>query len=196
VIVVVILFALIIALLAIPFDIKFKIQRREEFHSDVAVQWLFGIVRFNIPSQRTQKLEKKPHKIKKIKKTRKKAANVSAAKDLLWNARFRYRVFKFVKDLLHIIHIAGFYIRLRLGLDDPADTGRLWAWLGPLAVFLSSLSNSMVQLEPDFQTEIVYLDSSGRMRIVPLQVFFTVFAFLFSPVTVSALWTMYRSSRK
>jgi hypothetical protein len=98
--------------------------------------------------------------------------------------------------MIKTIHIAGFYIRLRLGLDDPADTGRLWAFLGPLAVFVSNLSNATVQLQPDFQTEIVYLDSRGRIRIVPLQVIVTVFAFLFSPITVSALWTAFASSRQ
>ncbi len=193
---VVILFALIIALLAIPFDVKFKIHRHEEFYSDFAVQWLFGIVKFNIPNQRTQKPDNQPHTTKKRKKAKKKPANFGAAKDLFWNARFRYRFFKFVKDMIKTIHLAGFYIRLRLGLDDPADTGRLWGYLGPLAAFLSNFSNSMVQLEPDFQTEVVYLDSRGRMRIVPIQVIFTVFAFLFSPTTISALWKVFAQGRK
>ena len=198
-IVVAILFALIVALLAIPFDVKFSIQRHEKFHSDIAVQWLFGVVKFSIANQ-TKAADNKPRKIKKNKKTKKKPknkpANVSAVMNLLWNARFRYRLLKFVKDVFKTIHIASFYLRLRLGLDDPADTGRLWTFFGPLDVFVSNLSRATVHLEPDFQTEIVYLDSRGKVRIVPLQVVFTVFAFVFSPITVSALWTAFTSSRQ
>ena len=199
-IVVIIVVALIAALLAIPFDVKFKIQRQEEFYSDIAVRWLFGHVKLNTSSQRGHKPAKtrKTTKIKKTKinKTKKKRTNAKAAKDLLWNARFRYRFFKFVKDMIKAIHIASFYLRLRLGLDDPADTGRLWALLGPLSVFLANFSNSKVQLQPDFETEIVYLESNGRIRIVPLQVIFTIFAFLLSPTTISALWTVFSTSRK
>jgi hypothetical protein len=188
--------ALIIALLAIPFEVIFKIQRDEGFRSNVTLNWLFGVVRFTIPDKSAQKPDKKSRKIKTTKKANKKPANAQAIKDLLWNARFRYRMFKFVKDVFKSIHIANFYMRIRLGLDDPADTGRLWAYFGPLAVFLSNLSHATVHLEPDFQTEIVYLDSSGKVRIVPLQVLFTVFAFLLSPITISALLAMRKSRKK
>lgn len=193
--VVIIVVALIVALLAIPFDVKFKIQRQEEFYSDIAVQWLFGLVKLNTSSQRRHEPDK-TGKITKIKKTKKKRTNARVAKDLLWNARFRYRFFKFVKDMIKAIHIASFYVRVRLGLDDPADTGRLWALLGPLSVLLSNLSHSKVQLQPDFETEIVYLDSKGHIRIVPLQVIFTIFAFLLSPTTISALWATFSSNPK
>ena len=195
-IVAVILFALLVALLAIPFDIKFDIRRHDKFHSDIAVQWMFGIVKLKIPGQRQRKPDIKPPTARKTKKTKNKRANVRVTKNLLWNARFRYRFFKFVKDMINTVHIAGFYLRLKLGLDDPADTGRLWAFLGPLAVFISGISNATVTLQPDFQSQIFYLDSSGRIRIVPLQVIFTVFTFVFSPITISAIWTTFAASRK
>ena len=192
-----ILFALVIALLAVPFEINFNIQRQEVFRSDVAVRWLFGLVRFRVPGKSVQKPQKKKlPKIKRKAKARKKSANGKAIKGLLWNARFRYRAIQFVKDLFKSIHIATFYLRIRLGLDDPADTGRLWAVLGPLAVFLAALSNATVQLQPDFQSESLNLDSSGEVRIVPLQVIFTVLAFVFSPITIQALWTAFKPGKK
>lgn len=190
-----IVLALIITLLAIPFEITFKIRREKEFQSDVVVCWLFGVVRFSVPGQSRQKADKKPTKTQKQKKANKKSANGKAFKDLLWNARFRYRAIKFVKDVFKSIHIAAFYMHIRLGLDDPADTGRLWALLGPLAVFLSSLSNARVLLEPDFQAEAVYLGGKGRVRMVPLRVLYTVFAFVFSPITISAMWKAFGSNK-
>jgi hypothetical protein len=194
-----IVLALIITLLAIPFEIIFQLQREKAFHSDVEVRWLFGVVRFAVPGKSTQKPDKRPAKVekkaKKQKKANKKSTNGKAIKNLLWNARFRYRAIKFVKAMFKSIQIATLYIHIRLGLDDPADTGRLWALLGPLAVFLSNVSSARITLEPDFQAESVYLDGRGRVRIVPLQVIFTVLAFVFSPITISAMWKAFGSSK-
>ena len=190
-----ILLALIIAILAIPFDIKFSVRRHDAFHSEVVVRWMFGIVKFTVPSKSELKQDTNPRKRIKTAKTQTKPTNFGTAKDLFWNARFRYRTIKFVKDIFKSIHIIGFYLRIRLGLDDPAETGRLWVCLGPLAVFLSGLSNSTIQLEPDFQTEIVYLDGRGTIRIIPLEVIFTIVAFLFSPITIRALLAMSKSRK-
>jgi hypothetical protein len=190
------LLALILAVLAIPFDIIFNIQRKESLYSEVAVRWLFGAVRFTIPGNVAQKPRKKPPKTKNKAKDKKKSAGGRTIKSLLWNARFRKRAIQFVKDFFQSIHIMAFYLRIRLGLDDPADTGRLWAVLGPLAVFLSSMSNTTVQLQPDFQAQALSLDSRGKVRIVPLQVIFTVLSFVFSPITIQTMWAAFKSSKK
>ena len=191
-----ILLALIILGLAIPFEIIFNIQRKKGFHSDVVVHWLFGVVKFNIAKQHKQKVIKEPTRKKQKKKAKKKRTSIGAAKDLFWNAKFRYRLIRFVKDIFKSIHIAAFNLRIKLGLNDPADTGRLWAYLGPLSVFLSNLSNTKVQLEPDFQTEVLYLNSNGVIRVVPLEVVFTVLSFVFSPITIKALWGALKSSNQ
>jgi len=189
--------AVVVAVLAIPFEVIFKIHRYKELQSDVAVRWLFGVVKFSIPSSpHKQKQIDIPRESTTVKKATGKRGSARAIKNLLWNARFRYRLLRFVKDVFKTIHIASFYLRVRLGLDDPADTGRLWAFFGPLSVFLSSHSNSTVSLEPDFEKEIVYVDSSGAIRIVPLQVIFTILAFLFSPITISALWSMSKLNKR
>ena len=189
-----IILVVFVALLAIPFEIIFKIQSQQERQSDIAIVWLFGVVRFPV-SGAPGRPSKKPKKTKKLSK-RKGKTNFRAIKSLFFNARFRNRLIKFVKDVFKTIHIISFYLRIRLGLDDPADTGRLWAYLGPLAVYLTTLSNATISLVPDFQTETLDYDGSGRVRIVPLQVIFTVLAFVFSPITIQALWRMRKAGKQ
>ena len=189
-----IILVVFVALLAIPFEIIFKIQSQQERQSDIAIVWLFGVVRFPV-SGAPGRPSKKPKKTKKSSK-RKGKTNFRAIKSLFFNARFRNRLIKFVKDVFKTIHIISFYLRIRLGLDDPADTGRLWAYLGPLAVYLTNLSNATISLVPDFQTETLDYDGSGRVRIVPLQVIFTVLAFVFSPITIQALWRMRKAGKQ
>jgi hypothetical protein len=185
-----IILVLIIAVLAVPIVVIFRVRHDQGLQSDISIQWLFGAVQIPASSKPGEKPSKKPYKAKQPRKKKPKPANFQSVKNLFWNAQFRGRVFTFVKDIFESIHIAHFYLRIRLGLDDPADTGRLWAYFGPLAVYLSNLSNSAIHLEPNFLTESVLLDSSGRVRIIPLQVIFTVLVFLLSPVTIRALWLM------
>jgi hypothetical protein len=188
---------LLVVILAIPFEVIFKVQRNQETQSDIAIRWLFGVVRFPVAKEPSEKVAaRKTNKKKAQKKPKTKQANFRAIKNLFLNARFRYRLIKFIKDIFKSIHIASFYLRIRLGLDDPADTGRLWAYLGPAVVYLSNASNTAIQLEPDFQLETFNYDGSGKIRIVPLQVIFTVLAFILSPVTIHALWQMNKSAKR
>ena len=190
-----IILVVFVALLAIPFEIIFKIQSQQERQSDIAIIWLFGVVRFPV-SGAPGRPSKKPKKTKKAPKRKGESTNFNAIKSLFFNARFRNRLIRFIKDIFRTIRIASFYLRIRLGLDDPADTGRLWAYLGPLAVYLTNLSNATISLVPDFQTETLDYDGSGRVRIVPLQVIFTVLAFVFSPITIQALWRMRKAGKQ
>jgi hypothetical protein len=195
-----IIIVLLVAILAIPFEVIFKVQRDQEMKSDIAIRWLFGVVRFPVVKEPSEKPAAKARKTKK--KTQKKpksktgSVNFEAVKNLFLNAKFRYRLIRFVKDIFKSIRIASFYLRIRLGLDDPADTGRLWAYLGPVAVYLSNVSNTTIQLEPEFQLETFNYDGSGKIRIVPLQVIFTVLAFILSPITIHALWQMNKTAKR
>ncbi|WP_455205087.1 DUF2953 domain-containing protein [Kaarinaea lacus] len=188
-----ILLGVIIAILAIPFEFRFNIQRRESFHSEVAVRWLFGIVTFDVLRPQKPRGKNQQHTRAAKKKTKKKRKNIGNAKELIWNAKFRQRLIRFVKDIFNSVHISAFNLRLQLGLDDPADTGRLWAFMGPLSIWLSKLSNTKVQLQPDFQNELVYLNTNGTVRIIPLAIIGNVLAFLLSPITINAITTMRRA---
>lgn len=188
-----ILLGLIIAILAIPFEFRFNIQSRESFHSEVAVRWLFGIVTFDVLRPQKPQGKDQQHTRAAKKKTKRKRKNIGNAKELIWNAKFRQRLIRFVKDIFKSVHISAFNLRLQLGLDDPADTGRLWAFIGPLSIWLSYLSNTKVQLQPDFQNEVVFLSTNGTVRVIPLEIIFTVSAFLLSPITINAIRTTRRT---
>jgi hypothetical protein len=71
-------------------------------------------------------------------------------------------------------------------MDDPADTGRLWAVLGPLGSLLSSRD---VVLEPSFDEVCLRFRAAAQLRFVPLQLLFSSSAFLLSPPVIRALVT-------
>ncbi len=79
---------------------------------------------------------------------------------------------------------------MRLGLGDPADTGRLWAFLGPLNAAAQNLRNAEVRIEPEFVDPTFEFEINGRVRLVPLQFLALATAFALSPPSIRAWRTL------
>lgn len=55
-------------------------------------------------------------------------------------------------------------------LEDPCDTGALWAMAGPLSVALASTSRGQITLAPEFAREALSVQGRGRFTVVPAQI--------------------------
>jgi hypothetical protein len=78
---------------------------------------------------------------------------------------------------------------VRLGLGDPADTGRLWAVVGPLCA-VAQLRNAELRIEPEFVDPVLEFHADGRVRLVPLRFLGLAVAFALSPPTIRAWRTL------
>jgi hypothetical protein len=78
---------------------------------------------------------------------------------------------------------------MRLGLGDPADTGRLWAVVGPLSA-AAQLRNAELRIEPEFADPVLELRADGRVLLVPLRFLIVAIAFALSPPTIRAWRTL------
>ena len=74
----------------------------------------------------------------------------------------------------------------RLGLGDPADTGRLWALVGPLNAAVQGLARADWRIEPEFVDPVFEVDARGGCRLVPLRFLALGVGFVLSPVTIRA----------
>jgi hypothetical protein len=113
---------------------------------------------------------------------------------VLGQSGFRRRVRRLVGDLVRVIHVGRIRLRMRLGLGDPADTGRLWAVVGPLSALSQALSNADVRIEPEFVEPVLEFRARGRLRVIPLQVLAVAVPFALSPASIRA-WRALRSER-
>jgi hypothetical protein len=77
---------------------------------------------------------------------------------------------------------------VRLGLDDPADTGRLWGLLWPVVALAQALHGAEVRLEPEFLEETVQFQAQGRVAASPLRLLAIAGGLALSPATVGAWW--------
>lgn len=112
------------------------------------------------------------------------------ALDSLRQAAFRRRVYRLVRDLFAAAHLHQFRLRMRLGLGDPADTGLLWAFVGPLNAVAQGMPNVDVGIEPDFREPVCDFELHGRLMLIPLQFLALVIAFALSPGSIRAWRTL------
>lgn len=172
----------LLGLLAIPIGLDYQVSWRGKLQGEIYLSWLFGLLHARIPTETTvpattdKQIPTKPkhrHKTKSRGRSRPLAA---------WRLRpFRLRLIRFVRELWRAIHKRDLRVQLRIGLGDPADTGQLWAIMGPLSAVLAQNKTVAFQLEADFMDSTLEFASSGRIRIIPLRLLGLTLALLLSP---------------
>lgn len=184
------LLALLVALLAVPLTVVFSIHRIEETEGLVRFRWLFGLVRFRLriprPARARPRPAPAPGKKAKSPRRRKRKGGAGELLSLIRQPAIRRRVHKFIRDMLRATHPRDLLLRLRIGLGDPADTGVLWAVVGPIAGMAQTLRGVEVRIEPEFVDPVFEVESRGRFRLVPLQFIAITAAFMLSPTMLRA----------
>jgi hypothetical protein len=172
----------VVALLAIPITLTFHIGWRQAFANDITLQWAFGLVRARIRTDKPTGVhsvnELAELKTARPRRSFRKQWHVFAA---VRHKGFRQRVIRFVGDLWRAVHKRDVRLRVRVGLGDPADTGQLWAILGPISGLLANVPDASITVEPEFLDATIELDSSGSIRLIPLQLVYLMSALLLSP---------------
>jgi len=178
----------LVLLLAVPVAVAVRLQGVEAFGGRITVRWLFGLVRFavQIPGSAKANARHAPRA------RRGKRGTGGSFLAVLRQAAFRRRVYRLLKDLVAAAHVRRLNLRMRLGLGDPADTGRLWALMGPLNAGANNLRNARVQIEPEFMDPVFEFQLDGRLLVVPLQLVALALGFALSPATLRAWPTLIR----
>jgi hypothetical protein len=186
--------ACLVALLAIPVDVKFSVRWHEEFQARGIIAWMFGLVRLPIPSKTPKLSPPEPSaKTRKSKPLRKRSRDMVT---MLRSEGFWPRLVRFASDLLNVIQVRMFRLRGRLGLEDPADTGRIWAFVGPLVATLAGARGTDIAIEPDFERAFLSVDGNAELRVIPIRALVVVILFIGSPATLRAAWAVIASRRR
>lgn len=177
------LLALALALLAVPvelaFDGAFDVDAPTAARGELTLGWMFGIVsvRLRAPRPRAAARPGTTAHPRAQRPARRGTARRRAV-ELLRQAAFRRRLWQLLADLLRALHPEDLRLTMRIGLGDPADTGLLWAVLGPLGAALQRCSD--VSIEPQFAEAALAVEARGRLRGVPLQVIALLAGFVLS----------------
>lgn len=165
--------------LSIPIEITFDIKTHGDTKARVRVGWLFGLVGKDI-SQRKKKVSRK--KAEKIKKTprKKRKRGLKPFISVLRTKGLPAGILKLARKMLSCLRIRQLDVDLRVGLDDPSDTGMMYGVLWPAFVTLGSFCPIRFRVEPAFDEPVLDLSLQGRVRLFPAQVSGLLLRFVFS----------------
>lgn len=192
------LIGLLVVALVVPVDMSFRLRGIEAFAGRITVRWLFGLVRFrfDLPGAGAStpldpEREPAPERSRPRRDGGRTRANFL---DVIRQSAFRQRFYRLVGDLARTTHLQQLGLRLRVGLGDPADTGRLWALIGPINAAAQGLRNAEVRIDPEFIDTVFEFDAHGRVVLIPLQLLGLVVSFALSPHSIRA-WRTFRGGR-
>ncbi len=182
--------AVIIASLAVLLFLILCIPLNMVLHADVygkpklqlRISWLFGLVSKEITGEKKKPKEKRKEAGGKKKHNWRDSGVIFGIlrtkgmlrqlKELLQGV---FPCFKF-KDL-----VADF----KIGLGDPADTGLLFAIIGPATAFLGSSRRHQIRFEPYFGDDAILQGySHGIARLQPIRLAPPFLKFVFSLMTI------------
>jgi hypothetical protein len=168
----------ILLILCIPFDLFFSITINENPAYRLRLLWLFGLL-----DRELRKTERKPKKKQRVAETTKKPKHRIDASTVYRILRTRglwAQLKRLVTGIYKSLDIKELTAYLKVGLENPADTGLLFAIAGP-ANFLLSLLPYRITIYPSFEGDIVFeAHAQGITRLHPIMVLVALLKFLFS----------------
>lgn len=192
---VLIVLLLLTSLLAIPITLIFSASSSGKTNNVFRLRWAFGLVNVNLaPSGKRTKQPAEKTATEAPAKTRGSRTNWDVLAGLRQKP-FRNRILKFAQDAWRAIVKENLILRLRLGLGDPADTGQLWAVVGPVSGVVAGLSEHAVSIEPEFAEAAFEAEGSGKVSLIPLRLISLSLMLLLSPSVWKGIRQMRREGR-
>jgi len=182
--------ALIIFVLCVPLDVALHIDVHRKPRFGMRLAWLFGLV-----SREVRREKKKPEaekgKLEGKRKLRERGESVRLVFEILRTKGLLSQIIRLLRDVLSHLKFREFGANLRVGLDNPADTGLLFAFIAPANLLLSSFFPREIRVQPSFADEAV-LDGYlyGAARLWPIQLITPIMGSVFSLPTMRAMKTL------
>jgi hypothetical protein len=176
---------LITLVLCIPLELVFRTNMDERPKFRLRLIWLFGLVtgelrqtRKKSEGKRTNEYERKPDDwMQRLRVT----FEILQIKGLLKQLGCS------IKGIIRRVKVREVAANLKVGLDNPADTGLLFAFIAPVNLAINYFLPYPVKIEPSFTGEsLITGNIYGTVRLWPIQLAATLIAFAFSLPTLRA----------
>lgn len=190
--------ALTAFVLWIPVDVTARLEADGAPRFGVRLRWLFGLVTRELTARRMprEKIEEEPAKAERRKPgLRRGWKGIRSLLSLLRTKGLLSRLVRLVKEFFHCFRVNELRIDLRVGLDNPADTGLLFAVIAPVN-FIPASRNRQVRVQPAFEDAALEGYAYGTLRLRPIRLVPPLAKFTLSPTTISAIIKMVRTNAK
>lgn len=174
---------ILVLVLCVPLDLALHADVYGKPKLRLKLSWLFSLVSKEVTRGKEPKEKKKLVKEKRKPKERKKRVGVIL--QILRTKGLLKQLKRLLKDLLRCLKIRDLIADFRVGLGDPADTGLLFALIGPATFWLNSSLSHQIRVQPSFEGEGVFEGySHGVVRLRPIQLVIPFLRFAFSLATI------------
>jgi hypothetical protein len=177
---------LILLVCCIPLEVTFYVQAagRPEFR--VRVLWSFGLVQTERATHKTPQDTRS--RVDAAPKAQKREMRASTVLQLLKIKGLITQLWRLLLGILRCLRLKELKADLRIGLDDPADTGLLFALIGPAAVLVCSIWPDQIRVMPSFEDEAVFEGyAHGTVSMQPIRLIPPVVRVIFSLPTLNVL---------
>jgi hypothetical protein len=146
----------------------------------MTLAWLFGLLRKDITSKE-RVTENKEKVLQEKRKLGRKRSRAIVILEILRIRGLLRRIKILMNDILILPRIKDFKADLTVGLGDPADTGLLFALIGPAISFLSPFLHNKIKVQPSFVDNAILEGSLyGTLRLRPILTITPLLKFIFS----------------
>jgi len=180
--------AFIAIVLSVPLDLEFRIEVPGKPKFTARLVWLFGLVKKELKRGK-KKEDKKP--VNRIEQAR-------AILDILRTKGLLKRLRCLFKGILSRIKLREFRIDLKVGLDDPSNTGLILAIIGPPAFLANSFLPVQINVQPSFDKATLEGNVYVRARLRPIRLVIPLLRFAFSKPAMRVVkkWIVRKWKRK
>lgn len=172
-----------------PLDLVFEVEAYGSLKFNMRLAWLFGLIDKEIAGRRKPEEEKRLAGSKQKRHRRRIGLRtlfqILQIKGLLRQGK------DLLKDMFGCLRLKDFRADFTVGLDDPAETGFLFAVIAPIIPFLGSSRFSEIRVRPSFEDGATckgYL--RGMVRLLPIRLVLPLLKFVFSLPTLRAVKTV------
>lgn len=175
---------LVILVLCVPVDVTLNIDVHGRPKFRLRLVWLFGLV-----SKELSKGKRPEEKRRVVEGKRKSSARrARAIFELLRTKGLLRQLKRLLRNVLRRVKIRELGASFRVGLDNPADTGLLFALIGPATLFLSPSFLHRIRVQPSFAAEAIFEGNLyGAVRLRPIQLVTPFLRFVFLLATIRAV---------
>jgi hypothetical protein len=185
---------LLIFALCVPLDMVLHADVHGKLRVRLTFSWLFGLVSKEITEKREKPVEKR--RAAKGKEKRWWGDTMVIFRILRTKGVLR-QLKELLKDVFSCLNFRNLVADFKIGLDDPADTGLLFAFLGPATVFLGSSHLHQIRFEPSFSDDAILQGySHGTARLRPIRLVPPLLEFAFSLTAIRVAKTLISSKWK
>lgn len=103
------------------------------------------------------------------------------------------RFLRLLRSVLRCGRLSRLDLRARIGLDNPADTGRFYGAYCALTNSCQLPEKISLRVMPDFERTILEGTASAVIRITPLRVLIVLFLFCVSRPALRTVWALVRT---